>query len=584
MLIGEQTHNSKALTTKPIRILLVSNNANDSVLISQLLSQVKSTTYVLNRAESLKQGITAVARNSCDMVLLNYYWDHFKIGGRFVKKAKSVNSALPIIVFSAETEPLVEQQIIGIGASDYLTLNELNARTLDRTIRFALQRKSIEQRLENLANYDFLTQLPNRMLFQDRLRQFIHAAERERHQFALMVVDLNDFKKINDSYGHEVGDELLKVFSQRLKRAIRRNDTVARVGGDEFMLLFAKVVSQELTQQLVYKILQELQKPAEINGHILPMPCSIGIAIYPGAGTDIETLQRNADIAMYNAKLEKGSTYCFYNSTLDMQSNSQEELNLNFVSALANNQIGLYFNPRIECATDRICAIEVNPYWEHPHKGLLEYENFNWRQLDPAMSSRFIEWLLVTSLEYFKELSVMSDTKLIFNIDFKDLLFPSFSQMTSSKLKRYGIKGNQIEFDISHMQDAHHSRSMLSLCVTDLERLGVRFGMNNFGSNNLPLLTLDTIPIDVLKLDSRFVEDLTGDADSQLVKAFIDFAHSLGKKIVIEGKHNELPIETIKALGFDYYKSIFSVELESLAQMQKMLEKPAVLFDHYAKP
>jgi len=572
MLIGKQAQGSTALTVKPFRILLVSNNTNDAVLLGHLLSQVKGTAYVLRRAESLKQGIRLISRNTCDLVLLNYYWDTFKIGGRFVKKAKSVNSALPLIVYSHEVEPLVEKQIIGLGASDYLTLNELNARNLDRSIRFALQRKSIEQRLEHLANYDFLTQLPNRMLLQDRMRQLIRTAERERNQFAIMLVDVNNFKQVNDKYGHEVGDNLLKAFAGRLKRATRRNDTVARVGGDEFILLFNKVISQELTQQLVYKLLKEVKEPVEINGHRINIQCSIGIAIYPGAGTDLESLQRHADIAMYHAKLEKGSSYCFYSSTLDMNSAVQEDPNTDFVSALAKNQIGLYFNPRIECATDHIAAIEVNPYWEHPQKGLLEYDSFDWRHLDPSMSSRFIEWLLATSLEYFNQLSVKPNTKLVFNIDFNDLLFPSFSQMVSSKLKRYGISGHQIEFDVSHMHADHHSHSILSLCITDLERSGITFGMNAFGSDNLPLLTLDTIPIDVLKLDKRFINDLNRQGEELLVKALVNFAHSLGKKIVVEGKHNELPVSTIKALGFDYYKSIFSVELESLAQMQSMLE------------
>lgn len=583
MLVGKRSKNTTALATKPIRILLISNNTGDGVLIRHLLSQIKRTHYLLIRAESLKQGMAAIARHDCDIVLLNYYWDHFKIGGRFVKKAKSINSALPIIVYSGETEYLVEQQIIGIGAADYFTLNELNTRSLDRSLRFALQRQSKEKHWEDLSNYDYLTKLPNRILLQDRLRQTLHSAEREHQQFALMQIDINHFKSINENYGCDVGDELLKVFAHRLKRATRRNDTVARVGDDEFMLLFPKVISQELTLQVVYKILKEVEKPAKINGHILSMPCSIGIAIYPSAGVDSETLLHNVDIATLNAKRKTGNTYCFYSPTLDTQDPSQEDLNHDFVSALANNQIGLYFNPRIECATDRICAIEVNPYWEHPQKGLLEYESFDWRHLDPAMSSRFIEWLLVTSLEYFKQLSVVPETKLIFNIDFQDLLFPGFSQMVSSKLKRYEIKGYQIEFDISHMHDTRHSRSMLSLCVTDLERLGVRFGMNNFGINNLPLLSLDTIPIDILKLDKRFADNITQQRDGELVKAFVEFAHQLNMEIVIEGKHNELPVETIRELGFDYYKSIFSVEMESLAQMQTLLETPSELLDQYAR-
>lgn len=574
MTIGKQKQGANALATRSIRVLLVSSNANDRMLIGHFLSQINGSNYAFSYAESLKEGIQLIRRNACDVVLLNYYWESFKIGGRFVKKAKLVNSTLPIIVFSSETETLVEKQIITLGASDYLTLSELNARMLDRALRFAIQRKTIEQRLEYLASYDFLTQLPNRMLFQDRLRQFIHTAERERHQFALMLVDLNNFKHVNDSYGHGVGDTLLKAFAQRLKRAIRRNDTVARVGGDEFTMLFSKVVSKELTEQLVFKLLQEIREPVEINGHRHQMQCSIGIAVYPSAGTDVESLQRHADIAMYHAKLEKGSSYCFYSSTLEMHGASQSDANMDFVSALANNEIGLYFNPRIECATDRIIGIEVNPYWEHPEKGLLEYDSFEWCHLDPTMSSRFIEWLLSASLEYFKQLSVLPDTKLIFNIDFNDLLFPSFSQMVSSKLKRYGLNGHQIEFDISHIHSDHHSNSMLTLCVTDLERLGVTFGMNDFGSDNLPLLNMDQIPVDLLKLDKRFADELIENNKRALARAFVDFAHSLDKKIIIEGKHNELPVNTIKALGFDYYKSIFSVELESLAQMQDILQIP----------
>lgn len=577
IFIGKQEKGSKALTTRPTRILLVSNDANHGVLMDHLLSQIKNSTYIIERAESLKEGIRLISRNSCDVVLLNYFWDSFKIGGRFLRKAKSINSTLPVIVFSAENETIVEQQIINLGAADYLTLNELNTRTLGRSIHFAQQRKNIEQRLEHLANYDFLTQLPNRMLFQDRLQQFMRMAEREYSQFALILVNLNNLKQVNDHSGYEVGDALLKAFAQRLNRTIRRNDTIARIGDDEFGLLFNRVNNQALAQQLVYKILQEIREPVIIDGQRLTLQCSIGIAIYTSNGTDMDTLKRQADIALHHAKLDEPNSYCFYSPTLQGQGYSQEDINHDFISALANNQIGLYFNPRIDTQTERISAIEVNPYWDHPQRGLLEYESFNWRQLDPTMSSRFIEWLLSTSLEYFKQLSVTPATKLIFNIDFKDLLFPSFSLMVSSKLKRYDINGHQIEFDISNMHNDHHSYSMLSLCITDLQRLGISFGMNGFGSDNLPLLQLDAIPLSVLKLDKRFIAGLQSDKHSlrSLIGAFVDFAHKLDKKIAIEGKHYEIPINTIRSLGIDYYKSIFSVELDAIGQMQSLLESNA---------
>ena len=572
----EQLQNSKAkdLAVKPVTVLIISSQESDALVIKQLLS-TSFTHYAVRRADDLKQALRIIANGQCDVVLLSYFWQNLRIGGKFIKKAKSFRSSVPIIVFTPSLEVKIERQIVSAGAADYICLSETNSKQLDRTLRYALQRKTIVHQLSNLAYYDHLTKLPNRSLFQDRLSHAIRVAERDRQQFAVMLVDINGFKNINDNYGHPVGDKLLQAFAERLKKAVRKSDTVARVGGDEFILLFNRVGNVKLVEQLALKLLKEVKPEVDIDGETFDLHCSVGVAIYPQSGTDAKTLLKHADIAMYHAKKQSGNSYEFYSPEMELEKNFNESnITTEFLNALANNQIGLYFNPRFSCKNDQIVAIEVNPYWNHPQQGLQEYEQFDWQRLTPEVSSRFVEWLIATSFEYFKQLNLKNDIKLVFNIGFEDLLRSSFSQMVSSKLKRYGIDGRRIEFDLSNVRPGEFPNGLLELSVADLTRLGVSFGMNDFGVDNLSLMILDVLPISLFKLDKRLIDHLF-EAGSQLtlIRALVDMAHKLDVDIAVEGHHHHLPVNTIKETGFDYYKSIFSVDLNSLESMQSMINE-----------
>lgn len=292
-------------------VLLVDRNRHEYLLIGYLLSETDRD-YRLIWCQDFDRALEIIEHEGCNVVLFDYHFDGNGSGHQFLAKAKEKNNGIPIIVMTNDVEAKVDQRAIREGASDYLTKSRIDAETLERAIRYAKERKEIEERLDYLAHYDHLTKLPNRILFFDRLRQSISLSHREKTHFALMFIDMDRFKSINDNYGHCTGDGLLQQFAERLSQAVRRSDTVARIGGDEFTVLLQNTGTTTQIMNLAQKIIDDIRMPFVVNDHKLNVGCSIGIAVYPDAGKDEETLQRHADLAMYQAKKEPVSCYRFY--------------------------------------------------------------------------------------------------------------------------------------------------------------------------------------------------------------------------------------------------------------------------------
>ncbi|MGH1487232.1 MAG: diguanylate cyclase domain-containing protein [Cellvibrionaceae bacterium] len=565
---------SSSKPAKTVRVLLINDDKQMSSFISSLLSKNYDRPYRQLRARTLDKSINAIAKNACDIVIMNYYWGKTRIGEKVLKWVKSKKPQLPVIVITKDFEESIDSVAIKLGATDYLAISDLTSQSLDRAVRYALARKHSYDHINYLIHHDHLTSLPNRVLFQNRLRHAIRIAEREEDQFALLLIDLNNFKEINDIYGHDAGDIFLKEFSQRLNNTLDKKGFTARVGDDEFAVILKGLGRLVEIQQLVDKMIQGVSERIDAKGHFLAVHCSIGIAIYPNTGVEANQLLRNADLAMLRAKKETVSSYQFYSLDMEQSSNEYSGLQQQFIKALATNQIGLYFNPRVDCLTDHIVGIEVNPYWSHPEKGLLEYEEFVWNGLDNDIASRFTEWLLATSFEYFKKLKISSTTKLIFNIEFQGLSSAGFPQIVEKHLDAYQMSGDQVEFDLGKVALSKHT-NILESCMRRLQSKGVSFGVNHFGTDEHSLSYLKTLPVNILKLNKEYVDEIQeSDYDTLMAKALVDFAHSLGKSIVIEGLHSDLPLNNIKALGFDYYKSVFSVDALSLVKLQDVMESP----------
>lgn len=557
---------------KHCRVLVVTEDQRLPQYFASLLAKLEHHPFRLLYTKGINQAIAGISKNACDVVLLNYYWGRTAVGEKLLRWAKSKKPQIPIVVFTQKYEQRIDYSVIKAGAADYLILEKIRPESLDRILRHAVDRKTDFSYINYLTHHDHLTSLPNRVLFKQRLRHAIRLAERDQDQFALVLVDINNFKEVNNLYGLDTGDQLLKYFASKLSDAVDNQGNVSRIGGDEFAIILNNLGRIERVQLVAQNILNVLGDKVTINGHRIVNLCSVGIALYPTTGNDENQLQRNASLAVAQAKEKDISSYQFYSSDTERKGSSHGELQDQFVKALANNEIGLYFNPRIDCISDNIIGIEVNPYWSHPHKGLLEYEQFVWNGLDSDIATRFTEWLLATSFEYFKKLKVKTVTKLIFNIEYKGLSSKDFPEIVKKQLEKNALSGDKLEFDLNKVNQDQHN-NIIENCMHTLQKQGVTFGINHFGSESQSLTYLKTLPISVLKLNTEFIDEIeSGDYDTLMAKALVDFAHGLGKQIVIEGLHSELPLNNIKALGFDYYKSLFSVDALSLVKLQDVME------------
>jgi diguanylate cyclase (GGDEF)-like protein len=557
---------------KSTTVLLVDDDRQEYLLIGYLLAEAHSEDYRLVWCQHLDDALAHIEKETCDVVLLDYHWGGSSIGRDFLSKAKSINSRIPIIVMTDEIEADIDESAIREGASDYLIKSRINSQLLERAIRYAIDRKQIEDRLDHLAHYDLLTDLPNRTLFLDRLRHSISLSQREKNQFTLMFIDMNDFKGVNDSYGHDAGDKLLKEFSQRLQKAVRRSDTVARIGGDEFTVLLHNIGSAPKIMMLAQKMISETNKPYRINGHEFEVGCSIGIAIYPEAGDDEETLQRNADLAMYQAKQEPVSSYRFFSDMLSSDIKAQWDLHRDFYPAMAAKQFGVFYVPRIDIKTNKIKAVEVAPYWKHPEKGVLHYHQFSSVSADKEMGRKLSEWLLTVGLLHFAKLGQPSSIKLVFNMEFHHFSYGQFIKTIEHLLTKYKVSGEAIEFDLNQISMDKNS-DFIEACMDNLHGLGIKFGVNGFGSELSSLLHLQRLPIETLKLDKRFVKTIHKNTeDAHLCKAVIQFAHSLGKKVVAESIQSKAQLAMLERLGCDQCKGQAALGILSFKQLQYVLQ------------
>jgi diguanylate cyclase (GGDEF)-like protein len=296
------------MNINPIRIMLVEDNAGDARLISEILKDAKGGCYQLDHVDSISKGEDHLKHGPIDVILLDLNLPDC-IGLDGLTEIKGIAEQVPIIVLTGLDDEATALAAVQTGAQDYLVKGQVDGNLLWRSIRYAIQRKQLEQRLAFMASHDSLTGLPNRILLNDRLSLAITQAERKSSRLAVMMLDLDRFKNVNDSLGHSVGDELLRAAADRLTDTVRGYDTVARLGGDEFIVLLTGIEDIAGATEIAGRIVQLFQKPIVLQRYELTITTSVGIALYPDHGKDIESLLKYADIAMY---LAKGKGRCGY--------------------------------------------------------------------------------------------------------------------------------------------------------------------------------------------------------------------------------------------------------------------------------
>lgn len=419
---------------------------------------------------------------------------------------------------------------------------------------FAEMRYQVQDRqraLEHQAMRDNLTGLPNRFFWQAALAKQCEAAKENQNSLGVMIIGLDRFKEINDTLGHPVGDRVLQLFGERLKYLLRSNDTVARLGSDEFAVALADSGREE-TVYIARKILEEMEHPFQIEQIHLYAGCSIGVTLYPATSSSAEELTRHASIAMYAAKRHK-SGYALYDHTLDIHSVHKLSLATDLRNAIQNDRLYLVFQPQQSLQSQRCSGVEVLLRWNHPFHGLVRPDEFVPIAEQTGLIHSLTTWVLENS---FAQMAAWRKQQLdsgivSINISVFNLQSPDFIATLQSKLNKWNIPPEKVMLEITEtamMADPVHAKTTLE----QLNRLGVKLAIDDFGTGFSSLAYLKQLPVDELKIDKSFVIEMADDEnDAVIVRSTIDLAHNLGLRVVAEGVETQEVMDLLVVLDCD---------------------------------
>lgn len=434
------------------------------------------------------------------------------------------------------------------------------------------ERKQHEAVLEHQASHDSLTGLPNRSLLRDRIEQAIVKAQRDHHLVAVVFVDLDHFKLINDSLGHHVGDRLLLEVADRLMACVRGHDSVARQGGDEFVLVLTELHEDNEILAIVSRLLEIISQPWMDEGQEYGLSCSVGISCYPQDGGDPDALLRCADAAMYKAKASGRSTYHFYTPELNQAISERLELENSLRHALEREEFRVYYQPRIDVASGRIIGAEALIRWDCPGKGIIPPDSFISIAEETGLIIPIGQWILEEACRQNSAWQRAGLPPINVSVNLSPIQFrhTGLVQAVASALAQAGLDPAFLELELTE-SFVMHDAERINVAMKSLKTLGVDIAVDDFGTGYSSLSYLKRFPVDRLKVDKSFVRDIDSDPDdAAIVRAIITLGHALGLKVVAEGVETLAHLEFLRRHGCDelqgYYFSrpIPALDMEAL--------------------
>lgn len=420
-------------------------------------------------------------------------------------------------------------------------------------VRDITERKLIEQQFQSMTHYDSLTSLPNRAYMIERLSQSLIQARWNNFTLALLFIDLDYFKKFNDTLGHDAGDQMLKAVSMRLIECVRDSDTVARMGGDEFMIILPKIAKAQDAAVIAQRIIESLVTPFDLGGHECTIGASIGISQFPTDGDDYETLIKNADIAMYKAKEIGRNNYQFYNSAMNIAAFEHLVLENKMRKAVEHEEFLLHYQPQIDLASNQIVGVEAFIRWKDPDTGKLLFSS----QFIPLAEETGLimpigVWALHEACLQNKswQEAGFSPIKMSVNMSGRQLKQPKIVKIISDELEKIGLDPKYLELELT--ESILLQTEVTSLVLNEFAKLGVQLSLDDFGTGYSSLSYLKKLPIRKLKIDQSFVRGIAKESsDREIIKAIINMAHSLQIRVNAEGIETEEELNFLRDLGCD---------------------------------
>lgn len=415
------------------------------------------------------------------------------------------------------------------------------------------EREAADRTIRQMAYYDHLTGLPNRRLLFDRLEQVISRGRWKERLAAVLFLDLDRFKVINDTLGHELGDRLLRVVASRLRKCLHDGDTVARIGGDEFTVLLHEIGRPEDVFTVVKKIFATFEPPVVLGGHEVYMTASMGVSIYPHDGEHPDELLRNADVAMYKAKKEGRNTYCIYSPVMNDKALERLWMENMLRKAVDKNEFLLHFQPQVDVVSGRVVSVEALVRWDNPGSGLISPGDFIPIAEETGLIVPIGRWVLRNACSTARKLNDygIEDIRVAVNISARQFNQSDFSETVEQALAETGLEPGRLELELTESIIMEHTEEVIAK-MRSLRERGVRFSIDDFGTGYSSLSYLKRLPINTLKIDKSFVANiLTSPDDASIAIAIIRLAHSLKLEVVAEGVETAEQFKFLKTLQCD---------------------------------
>lgn len=560
-----------------VHVLHVGDKAEYRML-SHLLADIHYTDYRLSACLPGEDVLGKILAQDCDIILLDYHWGddsvfRGQVAHDLLCSARAQGCEVPIVVMTDEMEAEVDREAIRAGASDYLIKGRIDSQLLERTIRYAIERKNAELRLAKLAHYDPLTNIPNRILFRDRLQHALQRAERRQQTLTLMYLDLDGFKQVNDKFGHDAGDELLRSCAQRLCDCMRKSDSVARIGGDEFTLLLENAQSTADIARIAEKVIAAISAPHHVGNHQVMAGCSIGIAVYPNAGKDADTLQRNADMAMYQAKQDETSSFRFFTEAMNVEARRQFLLESDLQHAVEQKKFHIRYQPRIDLFTGAVMGLKSHLHWYHPQRGWLDSEQFIQLAEDTGLIGDLGLWEMAQVTQDSAKWCLVqpSSNPVGINLSPRQMTDEKYLRQLEVQLNDLRLPVNAVEFEMAEKDLVEHSDTVRHFFEMPLaKKIGLTvkdFGEGLCAPKFLQQLPINRFALSVASLGSG--KKATNHSTVPLLAALVSFALQLDKHVIATGIDNAEKLKIARQLGCQWGEGSIcggSMNIEQLLQ------------------
>jgi diguanylate cyclase (GGDEF)-like protein/PAS domain S-box-containing protein len=440
--------------------------------------------------------------------------------------------------------------------------------------------KATQKRLEHLAHYDTLTGLPNRGLLIVRLEQALSLAHRNRWTLAVIFIDLDHFKEVNDSLGHSTGDRLLAEVGKRLLHCVRESDTIARLGGDEFVIVLDNVASPGAISEVVTKLRNALGAPVNLDGYELYITASMGISLYPEDGRNPEVLLRNADSAMYHVKKEGRNNWSAYSETMNEQSHRRLQLSSGLRRAIDENQFSLVYQPQLDLATRNVCGAEALIRWEHPELGMISPIEFIPLAEDTGIIEAIGEWVLHEASRQFTRWrdQGLRLPRISVNVSARQFNNANFIERVELLVQKYRLAPGCLDLEITESLLVRTDARLLS-GIQRLCAIGVGFSIDDFGTGYSSLTYLKRFPISMIKADRSFVKEIPDDRDDvEITAAIISMSHKLNMRVIAEGVESDQQLAFLSEQGCDAIQGYLFSRPLAPAAFEAFIREPELSF------